>query len=404
MDMTQLGLEHVDECIEHVFSFIGLMRKVGPTHDLFKEIGLLSRTEFLFAQKQQPEEEAQRWNEAMLTDRARAHYLSSGRVMEVFEPKRITDMLELMTPELCNVTLISSSIPESALSLREPHYGVAHSISKLKPELVARCSDLVNGIATVDPSFRYPDPNRFVASDFSLVPLPAGDVSPFPESLVQDRFCHVWYHQDKTFKLPHAVVAVQLRSATAYISPEVSALNSLLAKILNETLNSITYEASCASLHFDVGATDTGLRLNFSGLSHKLPSLLAHVMEVLENSCAKLALEHFSSLREKLLRDLQNYHVVNPCYLRTHYYGSIVSEVPRWEPHECADALKSVTLDRFKLFVKDFFHSVFFLALISGNVSKDKAWSITDRIRRTLFHESAIPISPAAVWQVEKKN
>jgi secreted Zn-dependent insulinase-like peptidase len=214
----------------------------------------------------------------------------------------------------------------------------------------------------------------------------------------------VWYHQDNTFNLPHISVAIAIRSAAAYTSPETSALTTLLARTLADSLNSVTYEASSASLHFTIAPSENGLKVNMWGLSHKLPKLLDHVLEVMEHSCTKLTFERFSSLHEQLLRELLNYSISTPTYLRANNMGAIVSEVPRWESHECAEALKYVTLDRFKLYVKDFFRSVHFAALIAGNVSLEKAWSITDRVRRTLFDSSVVPMSPIAVNQVSQKG
>lgn len=199
-------------------------------------------------------------------------------------------------------------------------------------------------------------------------------------------------------RLPHTALGLQVRSALANCSPEGSVLTSLLARMIGHTLNSVSYEASSASLNLEVTPSDAGLKVMLWGLSHKLPSLLGHVLEVLEHSCAKLEYGSFSSLHEKLLRDLQNYHTINNCYLRTHYCGSIVTESPRWEPLECAEALKCVTLERFKSFVAEFFRTVYFTALVAGNVSRDKAWSITDRIRRALFPVSVNPMSASCVF------
>ena len=127
---------------------------------------------------------------------------------------------------------------------------------------------------------------------------------------------------------------------------------------------------------------------------------MSHVLEVLEHSCAKLPFDRFSSLREEVLRDLQNYHISTPTFLRTNFYGAVVSEVPRFEPQDKAEALKHLTLEQFKAFVKEFFHSVFFNALISGNISREKAWSLTDRIRTALFDSSVVPMSQCVLWQV----
>ena len=47
---------------------------------------------------------------------------------------------------------------------------------------------------------------------------------------------------------------------------------------------------------------------------------------------------------------------------------------------EYAEALKLIDLNRFKLYIEEFFRSLFFRCIIEGNISKQKAWKLIDDV------------------------
>ena len=178
--------------------------------------------------------------------------------MEIYDPDRIRGVISLLVPELSNITLVSSSLPESSVPLVEPHYGCRYNVSRIEASLLARCSDRVKGVIAPPPELKLPHPNRFIATDFSLLPSPPQDGSKNPESLVQDRFCQVWYQQDDEFKVGLDLLLLSSFQRGMEIAPALFSddFGSELARV-------------CFSGHF--GVHSTACANHFRGdLSHVL--------------------------------------------------------------------------------------------------------------------------------------
>lgn len=106
-DLTSQGLEHVDDVVALMFSYIAMLRAAGPQHALWQEMGAVARQSFLFAEKREPSETAVAWATTMATSRLRKHYLHSGLVLEQWDAPRIAVLLDLLSVDRCNVFIRS---------------------------------------------------------------------------------------------------------------------------------------------------------------------------------------------------------------------------------------------------------------------------------------------------------
>ncbi len=406
IELTEEGLRHIDEMVSLVFEFVALMKRQGPQHETFKEIELMARIGFLFEEREGPAEDAQRWIDNMASGRRRKHYLNGQRVMEKYDPERIAAMIDYLSLDRVNIYILSPTVSVKC-NLTEKWYGTSYGVEHIEGELEKTCRDVASGIIPPSEELFLPAPNRFIASNFDLLPLPPHPPTR-PDLLCSDRYCQVWYMQDAEFRQPHTSVTLNIRSVVAYCSPELSVLTTLLGRLIGDVLNPLSDEARSANLNLVIRPSDTGLVVSVWGLSHKVPDLLGYFLETLENGCAGLTFDRFAPLREQLLRELQNYNIVTNTYMRSVYYGAVATEIPRWDSNECAEALALVDLDRFQTFVREFFRSIYFMGLVEGNISREGAWGIVDRVRRSLFGGcngkavQVITMSPHGVTQMRR--
>ena len=400
-DLTEAGMASIEDLAELTFAFIGLARRVGPSETFFKEIAALSRTEFLFEQRQGPSESTQGWAESMLDGLKRRHYLFSSRVMESYEPDAIMRGWEHLTPENVNIVMYSPTIADKC-NLRETWYQTEYGIERMSSLMLQRFHGALEGRGEFASLVALPLPNPFVATEFALVP--ESRPSP-PELICEDRFCQVWYRQEHEFRLPHTAVVLLIHSSAAYVSPQCAAQLALFSRLLEDTLFSVIDDAAHASLHASISNTNQGIVLTVSGLSQKLPVLMTAILDTIEYAQERLSFDRFPSLREKLMREYQNYDLTTDAYQRAMHYSSVALESPRWAMEEYLEALEWVNLHSFKSFLDSFLQCVHFSMLIEGNVTRLGAWSIADHARKTLFcsKRKAMPMSAMAVSSVLRR-
>ncbi|PAV67315.1 hypothetical protein WR25_15196 [Diploscapter pachys] len=92
------GLEHTEEIVALIFAYIGMLRKVGVQRWIHDELQLKSTIQFRFQDKQTPLNLAQTAAEELqyipMND-----ILSSRYLIEEFKPDRITELLNMLTPQ-----------------------------------------------------------------------------------------------------------------------------------------------------------------------------------------------------------------------------------------------------------------------------------------------------------------
>jgi secreted Zn-dependent insulinase-like peptidase len=127
IDLTEQGLEHTDDIAVLVYDYIAMMKRHGVDHDLFRELAALNHQAFLFAEKQEPSSYATAIASNMATGRSPKHYLRAGQTAELFEPKRIEEMLQLLNVANVNVYLRSPTFAGQC-PLRERWYGTEYQV------------------------------------------------------------------------------------------------------------------------------------------------------------------------------------------------------------------------------------------------------------------------------------
>lgn len=62
-------------------------------------------------------------------------------------------------------------------------------------------------------------------------------------------------------------------------SPEATMMTKMISRLLDDYLNELAYAAELAGLRYTVSHTLRGMKLSFSGYSHKLHQLVHHVLD-----------------------------------------------------------------------------------------------------------------------------
>jgi len=134
VDLTQEGLEHVDDIVKIVFQYLEMLRKEGPKKWIFDECVKLNEMRFRFKEKEQPENLVTHAVSSMqifpLEEVLIAPYLSNE-----WRPDLIKGLLDELVPSKSRIVIVSQSF-EPDCDLAEPYYKTKYGITRVAKDTV----------------------------------------------------------------------------------------------------------------------------------------------------------------------------------------------------------------------------------------------------------------------------
>ena len=105
VDLTEEGIQHVDDIIELVFQYLALLREKGPQEWVFRECQDLNRMQFRFKDKERPQNYVCGLS-GHLHDYPAEEVLTGGYLLTDWRPDLITDLLTHLTPAKVSTDLL----------------------------------------------------------------------------------------------------------------------------------------------------------------------------------------------------------------------------------------------------------------------------------------------------------
>ncbi|XP_045486961.1 nardilysin [Pieris rapae] len=423
--LTKDGLDHIDEVLEAIFSYISMLRKIGPSERIFEEIKTIEETSFRFEEESQPAEYVESLAENM-QNLPPKHYITGDRLYYKYDPKGITELLECMTPDKANVMILSNKhstpIPYDA---KEKWFGTEYKRKEIPSTWMHRWK-------TVKPfkQFHLPDKNIYITDNFSLVPpslpyleeaerlgidlmtssikdinkkieatsktskiLKEGDliatVQEFrldqPNLIRKNRHMELWYKPDFKFRFPTALLYFYFITPLSLKSPRESCLLDLWTDVLQQGLKEEVYPANMADLSHSLYVGDKGLTLKVNGYSQNLHLLVELVTREMRTNTDNITLELFEAVREVRARTYHNV-LIKPHKLAKDVRMNILLE-PYVSPREKAIAIQNITLEDLKDFTDRLLDKLYLQVLMQGNLAWTDAIKISEKVLQNIKWE-----------------
>lgn len=99
----------------------------------------------------------------------------------------------------------------------------------------------------------------------SAMKVPEADNGKHPVVVFESQLVQVWNKTTTEFQGPKAVIYLAFHSPVAYSSPENAVLCRIFAKMVDDLLNELSYDAHLAGLDFSLHPTTSGLLVTFAG-------------------------------------------------------------------------------------------------------------------------------------------
>jgi insulysin len=366
IEMTKEGLDHVDELVALVFSYIRLVKEDGIREWIHNESSSLSDIAFRFAERGEPFSVVQQLS-ASMPHFPEADYLSGSILCTEYDPSAVRKILACLVPSRVNVFIVSKTFQGS--TDREEHwYGTSYRMDEVSAEQLASWEN-----CKVDAGLAVPAENPFIPTDFTLAaePLPAGDDDlAGPVKIAETDAYELHFKLDRTFRRPRASICVKFEMLPAYSSAKDAVLTDLFVSLLEDSLiDEVAYNAELAGLRYSLSPMSYGVHLSVGGYTDKLHVLVNAIVDKLTS--LEIRADRFDMVRDQTERRWANFAMAQPYRHAMYNYTKLV-DIPRWHINDLLSIIRdgSITANSVRDFVPKLLKQVYSTFLVHGSVSE----------------------------------
>jgi insulysin len=386
MELTELGLEHVNDIIQMVCYYIQTVCRNIPAWVL-QELKTAGDMQFRFLSEQAPAD-------YVSACAAHMHLFDTEHILsgpyKVYEndqadtQQAVQEYLNSLRPENCLVMLASPTVAGTT-DQKDPWYGTEYRNVPVPAARVKQWkAPLSDELAKL---LHLPARNDMLPTNFDLVVEPTtnneddndmdGKTATLPKCIVDTDTCRLWYKADDQFQMPKVNAMALLRTNTAYAEgPMASVLASLWSEVVHEQCNVFSYAASMAGLHCDFGNTRSGMEIHVSGYNHKAGVLLQRIVDTIQELPSQLTDELFVRIQDKLDKQFMAFMVAQP-YQHAMYAADLCLEQPKFPIQDRMDCLKEVTKDDLVSFSQRLVSRMQLEILLHGNITAQEATDLS---------------------------
>ncbi|XP_054708191.1 insulin-degrading enzyme-like [Uloborus diversus] len=373
LDLTEEGLEHVNDIVTLMFQYLTMLKKEGPQEWIFQECKELAAMTFRFKDREKPQLYTCSLASVMFNFPMQ-EILCGPYLLHDYKPELIAELLSMLTPDNIRIAVVGKKF-ESFCTEVEKWYGTKYKLQSLKEAELEHWKNV-----GLHPNFKLPPPNEFIPTSFELTAKDS-EATKHPELIQNTTMGRLWFKQDDQFFLPKASFNIEFESPMAYVDPLHYNMNHLFVRHVKDSLNEYAYAAELAGLEYCLSGTKFGIFLSIKGYNDKQHVLLQKIMDKLTS--LTLDKRRFEILKEELRRGLKNFKAEQP-HRHAIYYTSLLLAEKMWNNEELLNCLDEITVDNVQQMIPQLLSRVHFEALSHGNLSKKKALSLMNIVESAL--------------------
>jgi len=302
IDLTDKGFENRIYVIKLVHEYLDMLRDKGVDKYLYDDVIKLDKNNFIFCSKDTEIDTVSNLS-SNLNKYNPEDVLSTSHLMNKynnFVKLLLNKYLSIMIPETSCV-IISSQSYEDSVDITEKYYGTRYSVFEY-----ANICDIENiELTSFDHSIAKPEPNNFIPEDMTLY----NDSNEKYPIKIENNNIEFWFKQDNEFNLPKGILEILMHNDKLIDIEYYLALKLFINSILEEN-NTFLYDPKIAGIDVDifVSQNNSNIVIQVIGFNERVIDLLNYIIKCLIST---VDINYFVSVKEELLKSLQNY-VFNP--------------------------------------------------------------------------------------------
>ena len=237
VELTKKGFDNYKEVILRILKYIKTIQEKQINERFFNEQKNIEQLKFDFKKKKKPIDFTEKYVDYFMLYKPEDVFIGSTLYKE-YNEKLIKKYLDLLNIDNLNIFFISQSLEEEC-NLSEKYYGTKYSKEKIKitkEEIDSyKCEHI----------FDYPPENKFCPKNLDILPVPE-NTPKYPEKILDEPNCKVWFLQDNEFKLPKGKIKIEfkfIKNLNNNSDIKNEAISYLLKKILKLEINETIYLA-----------------------------------------------------------------------------------------------------------------------------------------------------------------
>ncbi|NOQ63810.1 MAG: peptidase M16 [Methyloprofundus sp.] len=372
LNLTEAGLQHVDDIIDIVFQYIRLLQQTEVQEWLYQEQRQMSELQFRYQEQQAVSGTVSKLAKNLqyypMQDVLRGAYM-----FERYQPELTAQFIALLRPERVLISLSTQALETDQV---EQNYQVDYRIKVISSERIQRWAT-----SEINSALALPVANPFIPDELALKTASKPLVT-HPELIQKSAHLDLWHQLDTSFNVPRSSSFIALYSPISNDSIRHKLLTTLLTSTINKQLNSYAYPARLAGLHYSIYPTERGLTISLSGYEQKQSLLLARIIDALKNP--EITATRFNILKSRFQQKLNNSKKQQP-------FQQVLAELKRsllehgWTVEQSQAALETIQLEDLQQFSAQFLQQLHITVLLQGNVTGDEAKQVAKQVEQQLI-------------------
>ena len=277
VELTKKGFDNYKEVILRILNYFQVIQSKKICERYFNEEKNISQLNFDFRNKKKPIDFTKAYASNLMLYKPEDVFTGDYLYQE-YNEELIKKYLDLLNMGNLNIYFFSQSF-EKECNLIEKIYGTKYTKEKMKISKEEVDSYKCGHI------FDYPPENKFCPEKFDIFP-PEENLQKYPEKILDEQNCKVWFLQDNIFKLPKGRIKAQFNFVKnlCYNSDiKNRAVSALLKKIIKLEINEIIYMASEAKVNFKIKLYYNKLEISIEGFNDSLKKGLKEILTMIQN-------------------------------------------------------------------------------------------------------------------------
>ena len=377
--MTQEGYRHQGEIIDVIYGSIDQLKSKGVEKWRYNEQAVINDTLFRFQEKG----DALSYVSTLANN---MHYYKPGdiisgmMVMSNYDETLIQRYLSYFKPEN---TLIEINAPDVPVAKTSHYYQSQYSVSPISDDDLKHWNKV-----SANDTIKLPNPNEYVAKQFRIK---KGDESDTPADnpvlLRSNANLRLWFKQDRHFNVPKGGIYIYARSMQSTQGVQGAALTEIFVRLLKNNLNSSAYSAELAGLNLNLSRRSRGIEIKITGYNDKQGLLLTRALDAITSPTFRQ--KDFDSIKEQLLRELENQHSKAPYQQVNGELHALISK-GEYNNNQYLAAVKEIQLAQVQAFSLSWLKSLNADILFHGN------FAVTDVLKLSSIIDNRLVLTGAS--------
>ncbi len=377
IELTEKGLKQKDTVIERAFQAIAKLKTAEIPPYVFQNMQDVEKLRYQYQPREEVFSYLMKQIHTIQGEKLETFPIQTAITQE-FDPKAFKDLIYTLDPQNAHIELIAQSknLPLQ-LDRKEKWTETKYGVQPLP-------KDKMTALATAlpHPQIDLPEPNRFIPQSLTLFDPQTQTTAPHPQKVVGSDKASIYFAGDHQYLVPQVYWHFEIKTPKITMGDASSlVLGDLYLKMLNDSLNQISYQALLADLKFALQRTSNGISLTITGYNDKAGVLFDEILQHLK--LKSIPDEKFKIYKESLSKQYQNFSRESSLQQGLEVLKNALNKNFTTEK-EKANALKRITLHKFHTFLASLYDEAFIEGMLYGNMTESQAKTLSQKILSTI--------------------